>query len=305
MPAETAGTRRGPALVLLGLVILIWGANWTVMKAALAYMPPLTFASARLLMGAAIMFPVAWASGALRWPSANDWVLVVLVALMQMAGFMALVITALQYVPAGRSSILAYTTPLWVAPGAVLFLGERVGRLKALGLAQGLGGVAVLFNPLGFDWSDPHVVLGNGLLLLAALLWAGLMLRIRGHRWDGSPLSLIPWQFTVACLVMVPLAVAVEGGRPIHWDWELAGALAYNGPLATAFCFWAMITVNRSLPAITTSLGTLGVPAMGLAVSALALGEPLTATNTGGLALILGGLMLVTLADRRPEHGSG
>ncbi|MFA9460808.1 DMT family transporter [Thiohalorhabdus methylotrophus] len=305
MEAEAASRPRSGAasLGLLALVILIWGANWPVMKMALTYMPPLTFAAARMVMGVAIMFPLAWATGALRWPTANDWRLVVMVALMQMAGFTALVITALQYVPAGRSAILAYTTPLWVTPGAVLLLGEHIGRMKAAGLGLGLAGVGVLFNPFGFDWGKPEVLVGNGLLLLAAFLWAALMLRIRGHRWDGSPLSLMPWQLAIAAAILVPTALIVEGSRPIDWSWPLGAFLFYNGPLATAFCFWAIITVNRSLPAITTSLGTLGVPAFGLAVSALALGEPLTFTNTGGLALILSGLVLVTLADRRRAAG--
>ncbi|HKJ88314.1 MAG TPA: DMT family transporter, partial [Gammaproteobacteria bacterium] len=218
---------------------------------------------------------------------------------LQMAGFTALVITALQFVPAGRSAILAYTTPLWVTPGAVLFLGEEIGPMKGAGLVLGLAGIGVLFNPFDFDWHNPDILLGNGLLLLAAFLWAALILAIRGHRWDGSPLSLMPWQFSIAAMILVPTAWVVEGGHTIDWGWTLGGFLLYNGPLATAFCFWAIITVNRSLPAITTSLGTLGVPALGLAVSALALGERLTIANTGGLVLILSGLAVVTLADRR------
>jgi len=167
----------------------------------------------------------------------------------------------------------------------------------------GLSGVAVLFNPFSFAWHRPEVVLGNGLLLLAALLWAVLIVRIRRHRWQGSPLSLIPWQFLVAAAALLPLALWTEGSHPIRWGWELGTVLLYNGPLATAFCFWAIITVNRALPAITTSLGTLGVPVCGLAASALFLGEPLTPAKTAGLGLVLGGLLLVTLGDRRGAAG--
>lgn len=307
MPAEAAAASHNPsrpaAYALLALVILLWGVNWPVMKAGLDYLGPLTFAAVRMAMGALIMGAVAGFSGQLRLPAASDWSLVVLIGLLQMAGFMALVTTALQYVPAGRSAILAYTTPLWVTPAALLLLGERLNPWKTLGLAVGLGGVAVLFNPFSFAWHRPEVVLGNGLLLLAALLWAVLIVRIRRHRWQGSPLSLIPWQFLVAAAALLPLALWAEGGQPVRWGWELGVVLLYNGPLATAFCFWAIITVNRALPAITTSLGTLGVPVCGLAASALFLGEPLTPAKTAGLGLVLGGLLLVTLGDRRGAAG--
>ena len=71
---------------------------------------------------------------------------------------MGLVHWGLQYVPAGRAALLAYSTPIWVVPAAMLFLGERLTGLRVLGLLAGLGGLAVLFNPLSFDWSDGQTV---------------------------------------------------------------------------------------------------------------------------------------------------
>src|SRR3546814_3100576 len=71
--------------------------------------------------------------------------------------------TLFRSVGAGRSAVLAYTTPLWVTPAAIVLLGERPTAFKLLGLALGFAGVAVLFNPLGFDWADPQVLLGNGM----------------------------------------------------------------------------------------------------------------------------------------------
>lgn len=301
-PANTV-VSPGTALILLGLIIVLWGSNWTVMKMGLTYIPPLTFSAARMIMGAAILFSVAAALGELRLPSRHDWPIVLGVGLVQMAGFMALTTFALQFVPAGRSAILAYTTSLWVVPIALLVLGERLNRLKLSGFLCGLGGVAVLFNPFGFDWSNRHVLIGNGLLLFAALLWAVLIVQIRNHRWEGSPLSLGPWQFTVGACLLVPLAAVLENDRPIRWSVELGWVLFYNGPIATAFCFWAMITVNRALPAITTSLGSLGVPAFGLLSATLVLGEPVTLTNALGFLLIAAGLVFVILADRQAGRG--
>ncbi|UEM20321.1 DMT family transporter [Skermanella mucosa] len=307
-PSGTAGIGTSAtvsarsAYLLLATVILLWGINWPVMKLGLADIPPMTFAVIRMVLGALCMFGVVAVRGGIRLPDRHDLPIVLSVGLLQMGAFLALVTVALQFVPAGRSSILAYTTALWVVPGAAIFLGERLGGRRLIGFLLGMAGVAVMFNPAAFDWTDRDVLIGNGLLMLAALAWAAQIIQVRGHTWHASPLQLAPWQFTVAAVALLPFAIFLDAGKSIDWTAQLAAVLFYNAPIATAFCFWAVVTVNRALPAITTSLGTLGVPVAGVFASAVMLGEPVTLTNLTGLVLILGGLTWLALADRRPSR---
>lgn len=287
------------AVALLVSLVIVWGANWPILKLGLAHIQPLWFAVLRLVLGVATFALVLAPQGRLRPPQRADLPVVFSVAALQMVVFLALINVALQVVPAGRSAILAYTTPLWVAPGAALLLGETLTRGRMAGVALGLSGVAVLFNPLGFDWSDGRQALGNGMLVLAALAWAASILHVRGHRWRGSPLELAPWQMMAALVPMVPLALALEGWPRVDWSEEFLWVAAYNGPLATAFAFWAAVTVNRLLPAVTVSLAFLCVPAGGLLFSALLLGEALTPTNVAGLSLIAAGVAVVALSDWR------
>ncbi len=287
------------ARLLLVAVVVLWGSNWPVMKIGVTYMPPVWFGAARMVLGALTLFALLAVLGRLSLPTRRDLPVVLTVGALQMGAFLALVNIALLHVGAGRSAILAYTTPLWVTPAAIFLLGERLTGFKLLGLALGLGGVAVLFNPLGFDWSDPQVLLGNALLLLAALAWSVAILHVRGHAWDSSPLQLAPWQMVIAVPPLVLVSWLTEDWSRIRWSGDLALVLAYNGPLATAFCFWAVVSVTRALPAITTSLSLLAVPVTGVAASALFLGEPLTPTLVAGLVLILAGTALVNLGDLR------
>ncbi|OYQ35216.1 multidrug DMT transporter permease [Niveispirillum lacus] len=290
---------RPLALTLLVLVILLWGVNWPVMKEVVGHMPPISFVASRLLLGAVSLLIFTAALRQLRLPAKADIPVILSVGVLQMGLFMLLVTIAVQYVPAGRAGILAYTTPLWVVPLALIFLKERVGWAKAGGLLVGLAGVAVLFNPAAFDWTQRPVLLGNGLLMLAALIWAFNIVHVRRHRWVGTPLQLAPWQMMLAALMATIAALGTEDLSQIDWSGQLVVLLIYNGPIATAFCFWAMVTVNRALPAITTSLSVLGVPVVGLVSSALWLHEPLTLTNLVGLGLIGGGLILVALSEKR------
>lgn len=286
------------AFRLLFLVILLWGFNWPVMKIGLADIGPLTFGTLRMALGGMILLAVVAARGRLVMPSRHDLPIVFSVGIFQMAAFLILVNLGLQYVPAGRSAILAYTTSLWVVPAAMMVLGERLTPRRLAGFLLGVAGVAVMFNPLAFDWRDPTVRLGNGLLMLAALAWAMQIVQTRGHAWHATPLQLAPWQCAVGTAVMAPLAWWFEADRPIGWSTELVAVLAYSGPIATGFCFWAMMSIQRALPAITTSLGTLGTPVAGVLFSALLLGEPITPTNVAGLVLIGGGIVLVALTGR-------
>ncbi|MBI3443913.1 MAG: DMT family transporter [Magnetospirillum sp.] len=291
------------AVVLLALLVVIWGGNWPIMKIGLAHIQPLWFCAFRLGLGVVSMGLILAPLGRLRLPPRGDWPVLVTLGLFNMALFMVLSNLALLVVPAGRSAILAYTTPLWVAPGAALFLGERLTPGRVAGLVLGLSGILVLFNPLGFDWNDGPALMGNGMLLLAALVWAGAILHVRGHRWCSTPLDLAPWQMLIGTVPVALAAAALEGAPAPDGSFELIWTLIYNGTLATAFAFWAAVTVNRLLPALTVSLSFLCVPAGGLVFSALLLDESLSLTNLAGLTLIAAGVGVVAWVGAR-DRGS-
>ena len=284
---------------LLAAVVCIWGVNWPFMKMGLEWLPPFWFNFLRLALGALTLCLILGVAGRLRLPPRHDWPMIAIVGTVQIGLYMGLVHWGLQYVPAGRASILAYTTPIWVVPGAMLFLGERLTGLRALGLLAGLAGIAALFNPLSFDWSDGQFVKGNLILLAGALCWATGIVFVKRHVWRCTPLDAVPWQLTIAAAIALVLALAIDSGRPVVWNTPSILLLLYNGSLATALAVWAVISINRALPAVTTSLAMLGVPAGGLFLSALILGEALTLSLLLGLFLIVAGIAIVAFDDRK------
>ncbi|HKF64079.1 MAG TPA: DMT family transporter [Dongiaceae bacterium] len=296
---ETGVHSRRTAYLLLGSLVLLWGANWPVMKLTLAVLPPFWFVTIRLFLGSGSLFIALALAGGVRLPGRGDLLQLTIGGLVQLALYMTLCILGLQSMAAGRAAVLAYTTPLWVVPGALLFLGERLNSLKAAGLALGIVGVLVLFNPLGFDWHNGAEVRGNLLLMGAAFAWAAAILVIRGHSWRLTPFQLAPWQMLLGGCVLLMLSLAVEGPLHARVDAPFLALLLYNGPICIGFCGWAALVVTRSLPAVTSSLSFLAVPAFGIAAAEIALGEPLDPTLLGGFALILGGMILVGLGDRR------
>jgi len=214
------------------------------------------------------------------------------ITLLHMIGFGVLSSVGLELVPAGRSAVLAYTTPLWVAPGASLFLGERLTPRRLVGVIVGLTGLVVLFNPLAFDWTRRAAVLGNAAILAAALLWAASILHIRGHRWRSTPFDLLPWETLLATVILVPLAWLGAGPPAFPWSVPVGAMLLYAGLPGTALAYWAIAMAGRGLPAVTTSLGLLATPVISIVVATLWLGERPSASLLLAVALILGGVAL-------------
>ena len=282
-------------------MVLAWGLTWPVNKVILASVPPVWAVALRTAIGAVALFVIAAAQRRLRRPPRHDLPVLVSIALLHMIGFGVLSSVGLQTVPTGRSVVLAYTTPLWVVPGAALFLGERLTSRRSVGVVLGVTGLVVLFNPLAFDWTQRGAVLGNLAILAAALLWAGSILHIRGHRWRSTPFDLLPWETLLATAVLVPLAYAIAGPPAFRLDAPLAWMLLYAGVPGTALAYWAVAMASRHLPAITTSLGLLATPVVSILVAALWLQEVPTADVLGAMGLILGGIAIGATGQSRGE----
>jgi drug/metabolite transporter (DMT)-like permease len=289
MPGDDA---RRLGAILLVTVVLAWGLTWPVNKVILATVPPLWAVALRTGFGAVALFVIAVLRRRLSLPPRQDRPVLVSIALLHMVGFGALSSIGLQTVPTGRSVVLAYTTPLWVVPGAALFLGERLTPRRIVGVVVGLAGLGVLFNPLAFDWTERAAVHGNLAILAAALLWAASILHIRGHRWQSTPFDLLPWETLLATLLLTPLAYLTAGRPAFTLDAPLAMLLIYAGVPGTALAYWAVAMASRHLPAMTTSLGLLATPVVSTLVAALWLQEAPTADVLGAMGLILSGIAI-------------
>lgn len=284
--------------VLLVLAILIWGANWPVMKTGLQHIGPLWFSATRFALGGLCLFVVQAGSGTLRLPTRRDLPLLASVGLLQMLAFTALGAFAMLHIGAGRSAILAYTTPLWVVPTAVLFFGERLSLRAAAGTLLGLAGVAGLFNPLSLDWHDAGLMRANLMLLAASLCWAICILHLRHYRGDSSAYQLAPWQMLLATIPLAVLAHLFEGPFDGDGSRSLWLVALFVGPLATAFCFCAVNAASMWLSSTSMSTAMLGVPLVGLLMLVLWLGERLTPGLLLGVLAIVAGIALISWPAR-------
>lgn len=290
--------------MFLSLAILGWGLTWPINKALLESLSPPWLAAIRSAVGTVALVVLAIPGRNLAVPHRQDWPVVASIALLHMVGFALLAAIGLQYVPVGRSVVLAYTTPLWVMPAAALLLGERLTRRRLAGVAAGVLGLGLLFNPGALDWNDRASLLGHGLLLLAALCWAASIVHIRAHAWRATPFQLVPWEALLATLVLGAIAFASGPWPSVAWDAGLLLLMLGTSLLGVAMPYWAVAMAGRNLPAIGVSLGLLGTPIVGIVVANLALGEAPDALVWSALACVLVGAALGIAEERTRRRAS-
>ena len=287
------------ALLLFSIVVIAWGLNWSATKVIVESLPPLWTTALRCWIAFAVLVPILWVRGLLILPQRGDAPVIISVGLLHMVAFSALVAAGLQYIPASKGIVLGYTTPLWVALMAPIVLGEKVTAPNLIGMLLAMTGLAIILSPVSLDWSGGGTLIGAGMIVLAAICWAMSIVYVRSHRWVATPFQVLPWQVLLAAVVMSVMALFTEGLPRSDWSAELIGLLMYGGLVATALAYWAMTMVNRSLPALTTALGTLATPLIGIAGAAAFLGEPVEPSLVVAAGLITAGIATGTLRDAK------
>ncbi|MDQ0349785.1 DMT family transporter [Ancylobacter vacuolatus] len=190
---------------------------------------------------------------------------------------------------------LSFTSPLFIALFAALFLGERPGKSILLALGLGFAGVlVVLWNELDVS-AGGSLASGPGIAaaLVAAVTYALAMVTLKSRAARDPAPTIVLLQNVFSCMLVSPLAV-------LHWTPPTGAALLLFvgiGLLGTAghLCMaWAYARADAS------RLGVFEYTAFvwALAIGLLAFNEIPAPSTLAGAALIAGGALL---ASRRSK----
>ena len=296
-PATAQHATPVSGLLLVGILALVWGCNWPVLKIGVSELPPLTFRAASLPFAGIGLLIVARLSGdSIAIPRAL-WGRVAMLALFNIAAWNALIVFGVQQMPAGRSAILAFTLPIWSVLFSLVLLHEPLSRRKIIGLVLGISGMAVL---LGEDIQQLQRSPAGALFILgAAISWAFGTVLLR--RWK-PPLpqnTLTGWMLVLGWM---PIAVLVPffDSHPLQTLATMSGtawfAVLYNIFFAGTLAHWAWFTMARTLPVAVSSLSSLPVPVVGVLSGMVFLGERPGPSEFIALGLVLASLGAVMFA---------
>lgn len=292
-------------LLLLG-ASLIWGFAFVAQRAGMEHLGPFTFNAARFALGAVVIAPIAWVRRRRR-PAAERTPpglllrggLAVGLALFAGATFQQ---AGLVWTTAGNAGFITGLYVLFV-PLVGLALGHRTPRVLWGAAALAVAGLYLLAVQEGLRLGR-----GDALELAGALCWAGHVLSIDRVASRIGAFELAAGQFTVAALLSLPIALAVE---TTAWANLVAAAipLLYAGLLSAGIAFTLQVAGQRHTPPGPTAI-LLSLEAVFAALGGIwLLGEPFTMRLVGGGGLILAAVLLAQLPTlrgrRRPPPAPG
>jgi len=284
-----------PTRDLIDLVALgaLWGAAFLFMRVAAPAFGPVPLIAVRVTIAAVILLPLLFRQDGLRQARTAAGPLFLVGVLNTAVPFSLLAYAALT-LPAGLSSVLNASVPLFGALIGYLWLHHQPPRLRLVGLAIGFTGVLVLAWPRLTTGSDWRAVAAA---LLATVLY-GLSAHVTQRSLSGvPPLVVAAGSQVAAAVTLLPLAAMLwPEVAPTSRAWAFAVILGV-GCTALAYVLYFRL-IARTGPSTAMAVTYL-IPVFGVTWGAMLLGERLPASAFFGAMLVLAG---VALAAWRPAR---
>ncbi len=187
---------------------------------------------------------------------------------------------SLGLLPLAMVFAIEFTTPIWTALLAVLFLGERMNRGRALMLALGLAGVLVILRP-GFAIVQPAALV----MLMGSLFFAIQMISTKQLARTESPMAVLFWMSAIQTPICLAVAwVDWAAPRPQDWPW-IAGIGV--GSFTAHYCLTRAMRIADASAVVSVDLFRLPLIAV---VGALFYAEAFDPAVILGAALIFAGV---------------
>ena len=283
-------------LIPLSLLVLyvIWGSTYLGIRFALESYPPFLLAGIRFLFAGIALY------GFLRWrgmqpPTPLQWRNATFSGLLLLGLGNGLVCFAEQRVSSGIAAVAVASMPLFAALFTGMY-GEWPNRRESAGLVIGFAGVIVL--NLGSSLSGSR--LGALALLVAAMCWAFGSAWSRRRDMPSGPMNTAAQMLTASVALLV--FGLITGERlPPHPALRATLALIYLAVFGSIVAFSAYLYVlKHARPALATSYAYVNPP-VAVLLGILLAGEQLGPYDLLGMAIILGGLVVITLAKQKRQ----
>jgi drug/metabolite transporter (DMT)-like permease len=279
------------------VTVLIWSANFVVVKAAIGQLGPLTFTSARYVVAAiTLLLVLRMRQGSFAFPRGHGRQLFLMGAL-GFGAYQILWTLGLTQITAGDSALLIAASPVFVALLAGAVGMDVLSPPKVAGALISFAGVAVVVAA-GHELSLGASLLGDALTLGAAALWAVYTTAGARIMRVVDPLQATAWTVVSGAIVLAPIGVwEAVSAPPAAVTVPAIVAIVYSGALAAGianvFVFNAIRLVGPTRVTATQFL----VPAGAVILGTLFLDEPIGWAQVVGGAIIVLGVWLT----RRPS----
>ena len=293
--------------LLLLLMVIIWGSNFSVIKVALREFPEATFNALRLVLASAV-FLIAIAvvrmraNAGLRPPepplTGSEWRLVFVLGLLGTVLYQLLFLAGVARTSVANSALIFGSTPVAVAIMASIAGHDRLSWTRWAGAALSFAGIYALVGRRA-ELSASTLV-GDALVFGGMLCWSLYSVLAQPLLKRHSPLVITG--LAMATGTVVYLAYALVPLLGTNWaaisltSWIL---MASSSLLALAFAYMVWYTAVQRIGSSRTAIYSNLTPIVAMIVASVWLGEQITTPQILGAALILGGIAITRLSPAR------
>ncbi|MFZ1921195.1 MAG: DMT family transporter [Xanthobacteraceae bacterium] len=278
--------------VTIGLC-LSWGFNNVAIKLAIHDIPPLTQSAVRSAIAAVLVYLWTQMRGMPLFRRDGTLAPGILAGLLFALEFL-LIYRGLVWTTVTRGTLFLYLAPFFVVIGSRwLVPGDRFHVSQWFGLSLSFAGMIIAFG-VPTPAVSPHQLLGDLMMVGAALAWAAttLVIKVTALNRISAEKTLL-YQLVVSAPLLAAGAI-LFGEHLSSMPSALAlGAFAYQTlwVVSVTFAVWFALVVRYS--AARLSAFTFLAPLFGVAAGHLVLSEPLTLAFALAVALVAGGILLV------------
>jgi len=289
----TAEDRRVTDLLLLVMAV-IWGINFSVLKFGTQFISPLAFNGLRIPIAAATQLGIAGALGLPRVGRAVAWRLTLL-GMLGNGVYQVFFILGIVRTRVATAALIIAATPAFIAILGRLSGTEHLSRRQWGGIALQLVGcfTVVLGSARAAAGGGSDSLVGVALILTASMSWAVYSIALRGVASQVHTLQL--GGYTMLGGALVTIAVALPAMLATDWlavPFAAYGAVLYSAILAmvVAYLFWyrGLRVLGPTRTAVYSNLQ----PLFAAAVAYLVFREIPTVPQSIGAALVISGLLL-------------
>ncbi|MCL4215027.1 MAG: DMT family transporter [Gemmatimonadales bacterium] len=289
LPHERAASRTTE--LLLVVMAVIWGVNFSVVKYGTQVMEPLAYNALRMAIGCAVLMVFAlWRPG--MRASTRDRLQLMALGVLGHCLYQVLFINGIARTRAGTASLVVAASPAVVALVARAYGHEKLPLRAVVGIALSITGVVlVLGGTISADGAS-HLV-GDLMILAAVVAWAFYTTLLLPFTKRVDALRLAAWTLLGGVLPLVVIA------SPALWrtDWGAVtpltwSAVLYSGLMAMVVAYLLWYRGVKEIGATRTAMFGNLQPIVALLVAWIALAEVPTAFQGAGAATVLGGLYL-------------
>ena len=281
--------------LLLLLMILIWGTNFSVVKVALRDFPEIPFNATRLAVATAVfLVAIRWTRDEARPRPAvtrTDWIELFFLGLVGTFLYQLCFVAGVRRTSVGNGSLIVGISPIVIAVMSAMAGHERISLLRWVGVFMALLGLYFVVGQ-GVEFS-PQTLRGDLLMLGGVFCWATYSVGSQSILRRHSALVVIGFTFSFGAgmyvLMMVPTLMDVNWGAVSGFSWFLMVASAL---FALNLSYWIWYTGLKRLGGSRTSVYSYLTPIVAMIVAAIWLGEPISGNQIAGAAAIFAGLLI-------------